>query len=202
MGRIELQRRNHPKPGASIKVDPIRDVKAIQQIKRRNADNPRNVCLFTMGINTAYRATELLSLTVGQVQHLKPGQRLDVKQSKNRTYRATTLNQVVIAAIENWLVVHPCPDAEAPLFLSGRGNRALSVSAVNQLVKKWCREVGLDGNYGSHTFRKTWGYQQRIQNNTSMPLLMSAFGHASERQTLAYLCIQSVEIEKLYDMEL
>ena len=64
---------NHPKLGASIKVEPIRELKAIKRIKYILADNPRDLCLFTMGINTAYRANELLSLTVGQVDHLVAG---------------------------------------------------------------------------------------------------------------------------------
>ena len=71
------------------------------------------------------------------------------------------------------------------------------------MVKTWCAEVGLRGNYGSHSLRKTWGYQQRVLKGKPIPLLMSAFGHATQSQTLDYLCIQDEEIENLYlDMEL
>lgn len=35
--------------------------------------------------------------------------------------------------------------------------------------------------------RKTWGYMQRTKQDTPIPLLMQAFGHASQQQTLAYL---------------
>lgn len=56
----------------------------------------------------------------------------------------------------------------------------------------------MTGNYGSHSLRKTWGYHQRIQSGTSVALLMEAFGHLSEAQTLAYLCIQNTEIQDLY----
>ena len=34
------------------------------------------------------------------------------------------------------------------------------------------------------------------------PLLMEAFGHATQRQTLAYLGIQSDEIAQIYELEL
>ena len=78
---------------------------------------------------------------------------------------------------------------------------ALGVSATNHLVKRWCKDAGLQGNYGSHTLRKTWGYQQRILLTTPISLLMRAFGHSSEIQTLEYLCIQPEEIGALY-MEL
>lgn len=68
-------------------------------------------------------------------------------------------------------------------------------------MKTWCHDVGLKGNYGSHTLRKTWGYWQRLER-TAIPLLMEAFGHATQQQTLAYLGIQSNEIAQIYELEL
>ena len=38
---------NHPKKGASIKVQPIRGLDAISSIKRNLSRHPRNLCLFT-----------------------------------------------------------------------------------------------------------------------------------------------------------
>ncbi|MEM6537386.1 MAG: tyrosine-type recombinase/integrase [Pseudomonadota bacterium] len=193
---------NRPAPGSSIKVEPIRDLKAIKRIKALLRDKPRDLCLFTLGINTAYRANELLSLTVDQVAHLKAGDRLDLKQSKNGRYRATVLNGMVVEAIQNWTAVHPDERSHAPLFLSQRVRAALGVSSLNHLVKDWCRDAGLRGNYGSHSLRKTWGYHQLRLNNAPIPLLMEAYGHATQAQTLDYLCIESKEIAELYAMEL
>ncbi|RBO83451.1 tyrosine-type recombinase/integrase [Marinomonas aquiplantarum] len=191
---------NHPPKGAAIKVSPIRSLDAIQQIKNSLYDQPRNLALFTLGINTAYRANEILSLTVGQVNHLTAGDILDLKQSKNSEYRLAVINHVTETALQNWLACHPRKDdPKAPVFLSQRRrNKALSVAAVNRLVKLWCKDIGLPENYGSHTLRKTWGYHQRIQNQASVAILMRAFGHATEAQTLDYLCILPDEIRSLY----
>ena len=191
-----------PAKGSSIKVDPIRDLKAIKRIKKILSDSPRDLCLFTFGINTAYRAGELLSITVGQVDHLRAGERLDLKQSKTGKYRDTSLNPTVITALHAWLKKHPDTRPDAPLFMSRRGKAALGVSAVNHMVKRWCADVGLKGNFGSHSLRKTWGYHQRVQKGTPVALLMAAFGHATEAQTLAYLGIQAEEIRELFAMEL
>lgn len=193
------QNPNHPKKGSAIKVEPIRNVSDIQAIKRLLADQPRNLCLFTLGINTAYRASELLSITIDQVKYAKAGDRLELKQSKNQRYRATTLNNNAVHSIQTWLKVHPLSDlGDAPLFLSQVRCEALTVSAVNQLMKGWCCAIDLRGNYGSHSMRKTWGYHQRVGHDTSVALLMEAFGHSKELQTLNYLCIQSDEIQQLY----
>lgn len=191
---------NHPKKGASIKVQPIQGLDAITSIKRNLSNHPRNLCLFTLGINTAYRANEILSLTVGQVRHLQTGDILSVKQSKTREYRSTVLNSVTVDAIQNWLLIHPyAKEEDAPLFVSERRrHQSLTVAALNHLVKGWCNEIGLPGNYGSHTLRKTWGYHQRISNRASVALLMKAFGHSTETQTMDYLYILPFEIHDLY----
>lgn len=193
---------NHPKKGSSIKVEPIRDLKSIKRIKTQLANNPRDLCLFTLGINTAYRGNELLSITVGQVAHLKPGARLDIKQSKNKRYRATTLNAAVIESIKAWLAVHPDNRPDAPLFYSKKDRKALLVSTLSRMVKNWCKAADLHGNYGSHTLRKTWGYHQRKTFEKHTALLTWAYGHTSESQTLEYLCIQPDEITELFASEL
>ena len=195
---VPLRNPNHPKKGSSTKVEPIYDLAGIQLVKDMLADNPRNLCLFTLGINTAYRANELVSITVGQVAHLKAGDKLAIKQSKNQRYRATTLNENAISAIQNWLAVHPDPRATAPLFRSAKTGEALNSVYLTEMVKTWCEDAGLKGKYGSHTLRKTWGYHQRKTYGQSLSLLTRAFGHTSEWQTLEYLCVQPVEIEELY----
>ena len=59
------------KPSPCIKVEPTRTKKAIETIKK--ILSPRDCCLFTLGINTAYRAGELLSITYSQVIGMTAG---------------------------------------------------------------------------------------------------------------------------------
>ena len=112
-----------------------------------------------------------------------------------------TLNRTATQALQGFISTH-CTQLsdEDFLFFSQRG-KVLTVPSVTKLVKGWCASVGLSGNYGSHTLRKTWGYWQ-YKRGTLLPLLMEAFGHATQQQTLSYLCIQSEEVKRIYDMEL
>jgi hypothetical protein len=63
---------NRPPPGSKIKVEPIRKKKDIEAIKKLLANKPRDLALFTIGINTNLRASDLLQITAGMVRHLKP----------------------------------------------------------------------------------------------------------------------------------
>ena len=193
---------NHPKKGSTIKVEPIRQLQDIRRIKKHLSGAPRDLCIFTLGMNTGYRASELLSIKVGDVEHLRAGDLFELKQQKTKKYRATTFNQTVVDAIQNWLEVHPDPRPRTPLFISQKSGSALTVSTFGNMVKGWCRDAGMNGNFGSHSLRKSWGYHQRVQNNVGIPVLMTAFGHATQQQTLEYLCIQSEEIQELYALEL
>ena len=122
---------------------------------------------------------------------------LIIKEQKTGKERRITLNEAVIGAVKALLDSTPHDDID-PLFKSKKGNKALSVPSVNRLVKGWCREINLKGNYGSHTLRKTFGYMQRTLLNTSVAALMVMFNHSSQRQTLDYLCIQPEEIKNAY----
>jgi integrase len=189
---------HRPRKGDAIRVEPIRSKKHIHNIKKILADKPRDLCLFTLGINTAFRANELLAIKVEHVRYLEVGDLLTIKQRKTQKYRAVVLNENVVASIQSYLQRIPLAD-EAHLFTGLRG--CLTVPTVNRLVKTWCASVGLKGNYGSHSMRKTWGYWQR-QNGADILNLVEAFGHATQRQTMAYLGLQPEDVMKLYDLNL
>ncbi len=187
---------NHPQKGSTIRVEPIRQIRDIKSIKKLLADSPRNLCLFTLGINTNLRASDLLRITARQVRHCEPGHEITVKEKKTGKQRRITLNKMAVTSIRNLLTDSALPD-DSPLFFSQRGE-VLTVPSVNRLVKSWCRAINLKGNFGSHTLRKTFGYHQRVQLNTSIPELMVMFNHSNQKQTLDYLCIQPDEIRNAY----
>ncbi len=192
---------NRPAKGSSIKVEPIRKKTAIENIKRILRDKPRDLCLFTLGINTAYRANELLSIRLGQVRQVEAGDTLTLKQSKTKKYRMVTLNRTAADVLQRYTNEHCNGLVDKDYIFRSQRGQVLTAPTVTNLVKGWCAAVGLKGNYGSHTLRKTWGYWQ-YKRGTPLPLLMEAFGHATQQQTLAYLGIQSRDIEQIYDMEL
>jgi len=193
---------NHPEKGSTIKVEPIRTLKDIKSIKRLLADKPRDLCIFTLGVNTNLRASDLLKITVGMVRNLKPEDHFSIRETKTGKERNITINKTVYEVVRSLLATMPAAQDDNPLFQSRKGSKSLCVPYLNSLVKEWCAEINLTGNYGSHTLRKTFGYMHRTVNKTDLPTLMQMFNHSSQKQTLDYLCIQPEEIKSAYLFEL
>lgn len=190
------QAQNHPKKGSTITVDPIRELKDIKAIKKLLQNNQRDLCLFVVGINTNLRASDLLQIKAGQVRDLKkPVSEIQIIEKKTNKLRRVVLNEACIDVIKAVLASRDYKDDDI-LFRGQRG--PLTVSTVNRLVKSWCREINLKGNYGSHTLRKTWGYHQRVTFGRDVPTLMECFNHSTQKQTLAYLGITSDEVKSVF----
>ena len=166
-------------------------------------DRPRDLALFTIGINTNLRASDILRITVGQVRGLKPEEHFTIREKKTAKDKNITINKTVHDVVAKLLATMPGADDADPLFRSRKGNReAIKVPYLHSLVKSWCREINLTGNYGSHTLRKTFGYMHRVVNKTDLPTLMQMFNHSTQKQTLNYLGIQAEEIKSAYLFEL
>jgi integrase len=186
---------NHPRKGSSTMVEPIRDIKAIRKIKRKlKKGNPRDLLLFTMGINNGLRVGDLLALKVGDVIDLEPGETLKIKERKTKKQNVLMINAEVHKALHKY-IDETNPEDDDHLFASRKGNGPISVSYCNQLLKKWA--AGLKGNYGSHTLRKTFGYIQRTQFGVGFDILCKRFGHSSPATTMRYLGIEDKEVNNI-----
>ncbi len=91
--------------------------------------------------------------------------------------------------------MYACQPAEDDfLFASRKGNGAITIQAVNGLVKKWTAGINLQGNYGAHSLRKTWGYIQRTEYGVGFELIAKRFNHSNPAVTMRYLGIEDKEI--------
>jgi len=194
---------NHPKKGSSITVSPIREIKSIKKIKRRLRNTPRDLLLFTMGINNGLRISDLLSLKVEDVKDLKVGETLRIKEKKTGKINVLMINGEVKKVLDRY-VNEKSPKGEDFLFKSKKGNnkpnKPIGKSYVNQKMKEWTK--GMTGNYGTHSLRKTFGYIQRTEFGVGFEILCKRFGHSNPSITMRYLGIQDKEVNSILLNEL
>jgi integrase len=187
---------NHPAKGSKIKVEPIRNLEDLKKIKEILAGRPRDLCLFVLGINNGLRISDLLSLRVKDVARLKPGDCLEIKESKTGKANVLMVNKSSHKALKNYLDSSGAA-GEDFLFRSNKTKKALTKHAVNHMIKKWCRLIGLQGNYGAHSLRKTFGYQQRTQFGVGFDILSKRFRHSCPSITMRYLGIEDKEVNQI-----
>lgn len=193
MGKLNGKNPNHPQKGSTITVDPIRSEKDIKKIKRLLKDNPRDLLLFTMGINNGLRISDLLKLKVGDVRDISGGETLRIKETKTGKDNVLMINKSVYSILTKYLE-EVKPMDEDYLFQSRNGdNKPLTRETVHKMIKEWTGS--LKGNYGTHTLRKTFGYMQRTKYAVSFEVLCKRFGHSSPSITMRYLGIDDKEVK-------
>jgi len=182
-------------------VEPIRDPKKILAIKRnlKESGNIRNYLLFVMGINTALRIGDLLALKVTDVIDRKGEikEYLFIKEKKTGRNAKIYLNEAVKQALSQYFESGKAIDPGSYLFKSERSNKPLERVRVWMMIQDWVKEAGLEGErYGTHSLRKTWGYQARKQGAT-IEQISEKLGHRSVTVTKRYIGINQEEINKI-----
>ncbi|MCP4576540.1 MAG: PAS domain S-box protein, partial [Deltaproteobacteria bacterium] len=185
---------NHPMLGSRIKIEPIRDKSAIGLIEENLSGHPRNLAIFTMGIYTGIRPSDMLLLTVDQARKAADSGELIFCEIKTGKLMQMHLPEKVRVAVTSWLQKrwkNRNPNPQTHLFVGSKG--PLKTPTINKLVKKWCRDVGIEGNFGTLTLRKTYGYHMLLDGQKSLKEFKHFFNHSRGRETLNYLCIPPEE---------
>lgn len=184
-------------------VEPIRDKKKLAQIKNllRGQRRFRDLLLFVMGINTALRISDLLRLRLSDFldEHGLRKQRFWVRERKRGKRHEGAINNSIQEAFEEYLAAYPgiTDDLEHFVFFNARANNYAAPIKRGQawkLTTSICRQVGLKGNYGTHSLRKTWGYHARMQG-VDLALIMHKLNHSSIAHTKRYLGITDDELQ-------
>jgi integrase len=139
-------------------VEPIRDLEKIDAMKKiLKAENLRNWLLFTLGINSALRVSDLLNLRQENVYD-KRGRVLEairLREKKTGKEKVFRINKSARKAFEEYIQAVGY-DPESFLFRSRMGaNRPISRSRAWAVISRAAKAVGLTQPIGTHTMRKT-----------------------------------------------
>lgn len=181
-------------------VEPIRDAKKILAIKSilKAGKYPRDYLLFALGINLALRVSDLLALRVKDVLD-RQGNILDalhIREQKTNRQAKIMLNRTAREALDYYFSKAGISNGDEFLFKSLRSDKALDRIRANSLINEWCKEVGLQGKFGTHTLRKTWGYRAR-KLGVSIELIQEKLGHRSPAVTRRYIGITQDEVSNV-----
>jgi integrase len=179
-------------------VQPIRETRKIEAMKKiLRAGGKRNEMLFVLGINSALRISDLLSLTVSDIldENGNVKEAVSLSEQKTGKNKLFPLNDAAKKVIAEY-VEEARPDREAALFPSRKGGKAISRIQAWEILKNAAEEVGIS-NVGTHTLRKTFGYHIYMRTN-NLGLVQKLLNHRSSGETLRYIGIEQNDINKAY----
>lgn len=182
-------------------VEPIRDYNKIQAIKANlKRRSPRDYLLFVLGITSGLRISDLLKLKVEDVKNTN-GSIKDIlyfKEKKTKKSRRLPLSNNTREALKYYFLKTGVFEYDRYLFTSNKsnGNKPLTGVRAWQMINDWCSEVGINYKVGTHTLRKTAGYQMRTKGGIAIEVISAILGHSNIKVTSRYIGVSDSELEK------
>lgn len=180
----------------------------LNQFHRRDPNHLRDRALFVVGVYTGFRASELLSLRVRDVQQygcIKDVIEVSRKHMKGkRQSRQIIVHKFVREALrrllrhyeESGVTITP----ETPVFLSREGTQhAISYVRFWQLLKSAFERAKLAGKLACHSLRKTFSRLFLEKSNDNILGLMRLLGHTSPQVTLSYCSFSDEKYMKIVE---
>lgn len=181
------------------------DLEKIRTYYKIRQPNQRNYLLIIIGLNTALRISDILSLKWGMVYDLESGQircHIAVSEQKTGKFSSIYINNSIRQALTSYMEVLQqkgiAIEDERFLF-PNRNDPNMHISRVqaHRIIKKAAAECNLPETISCHSLRKTFGYFAWKQG-TPPVLLMTIYNHSSFQVTKRYLGIEQDERDSVF----
>lgn len=161
----------------------------------RDRNIERDFAIITLFLNCGMRLSELVTISLKDIQFDECKMTVIGKGNKERTIY---LNKACIDAINKYLLVRPKEGikqgSENALFLSERLER-ISKRTVQAIVEKELRKAGLDtAKYSTHKLRHTAATLMYQYGNVDIRALQELLGHESISTTEIYTHVANVQV--------
>lgn len=180
-------------------VQPIRDKKQIESMKKvLKSNNIRDFALFTLGINSGLRISDLLKLKISDIldEKNRVKDRISIREQKTGKAKAFPVGETTKKALREYLV--SCVyTLDAPLFPSRKGKAPLTRQQAYRILNAAARTIGIKDEIGTHTLRKTFGYHAH-KSGVDITVIQKLFNHSSPSVTLRYIGITQEELDDVY----
>lgn len=185
-------------------TQPIRDKNMLQAFKNYyllQSPHPRNYVLIVLGLNTALRISDILSLTWEMLYNEeKRGFRIHLQITEQKTGKENRIfmNREVQNALQYyWSATE---NGHSGYLFPGCRNaqNPLSRYQAYRIIRHAAEAVGMEDIIRCHSLRKTFGYHAWRQG-TPPALLMNIYNHSSYQITKRYLCIEQDDRDSVFE---
>src|SRR5690625_4258413 len=172
-------------------VIPLKNKNDIERMTKVLESKTRDLLLFIIGINTALRISDILSLRVQDISDTH----IEITEKKTTKKKRIKINAAIREAFRDLVP----KDAEPNdwLFPSRKGDKPIGRSQAWRVLSKAAEDAGIRKPFGTHSLRKTAGFFA-YKNGTDLSILMRLFNHSSQRETLRYIGIEQEDVDEAY----
>ncbi len=171
------------------------DIAAINALLRKHG-NQDYADIWKLGINVAFRISDLLSIRMGKID--LPRRELSIVEGKTGKKRTVRLNQTACEIIQRRMNTYA---GDEYLFQShGHRGRSLNKPLDRSTVGRKFQEIGeiLGLKLSTHSMRKTRGYMMH-KAGVSIEQICRVLNHSSPAVTMAYIGLTKEETLQTYD---
>lgn len=186
-------------------AQPIKDPEDLERFKGYYRDvrpNLRNYTLLTMGLNTALRVSDLLSLQWRQVyDFVRSSFRSHIILVEQKTgkhsqiYINSSIHQALVLykeALEQNEKIKP-----EEYLISNSKHTPLSRSQAWRIIRSAAQSCNIPSVISPHSLRKTFGYHA-CKRGVRPAMLMEVFNHSSFEVTRRYLGIEQDDRDEVF----
>lgn len=186
-------------------AQPIKDLEDLEHFKqyyREVRPNLRNYTLLTIGLNTALRVSDLLSLQWQQVYDFVGGNfrsHIILVEQKTGKHSQIYINDSLLQALTLYKEVLEQDGRIRPeqYLISNHRQIPLSRSQAWRIIKTAADNCNISGVISPHSLRKTFGYHA-CRQGIRPAMLMEVFNHSSFEVTRRYLGIEQDDRDEVF----
>lgn len=181
-------------------INNVADIIAVRGMFREMGKVPMAE-LFNIGVHVGLRFSDLSKITFADIER----NYLHVTEQKTgKSREPIKVSEVVRESadiLKAWYAEN-YPNRKVKYLFESMSRsitevKPISTSYFNRSLKQVCKKVGLTGNYGSHTLRKSFGHAWYMRDK-NVGQLMILFGHSTQAMTLKYIGVRQQEIDEGY----
>ena len=188
-------------------AEPIKKANDLSKLKnyyREIRPNPRNELLIILGLNTALRISDILTLKWEDVYDFEWKEyRKHINIAEQKTGKSTQIymNHNVQDALHSYKAhlkeKKQNPERDSFLFTHSNKNLPISRTQAFRIIKNAADYYKISGVISCHSLRKTFGYHAWKQG-ASPVVLVDVFNHSSYQVTKHYLGIEQEDKDKIF----
>ncbi len=174
----------------------VEEVDKLLDIRTVTPFDYRNKCMLELLYGTGLRISELLSLTINDIDTINCTIRCIGKGNKERI---VPINDYVIKALNSYLEVRPAllkNKNTKELFLNSRGEK-LSREGFFKELKKILLKKGLNPNVSPHTLRHSFA-THLLEYGADLRVIQEMLGHSDVSTTRIYTHITNQKVAQDY----